>query len=151
MYLIGLQDALWLVPQWLSHIREAKNPVVLQFTDTEVSAVPIWCQGLEASQRTGTLQSTLVSVKECFSNRTDELARESAGEQSKANLPASYPCVGCHQKVQPTSQAGLLTSSSLIQKIPHLRAPQIVFEMVPAAVKWQPRLATRAGDIVCLF
>lgn len=49
IYYIGLWDAVEVTEQWLSHTREAENPVAIQSTGLDVSTVPIKCKGVEDS------------------------------------------------------------------------------------------------------
>lgn len=61
-------------------------------------------------------KQALIPVKECLSNGTDELARESEGKPTKHE---SFLSSMSHQKVRPRFRVDHSTSNDLSGKIPH--------------------------------
>ncbi|KAL6081124.1 hypothetical protein STEG23_032815, partial [Scotinomys teguina] len=79
------------VQQWMSHTEEAKKPKAVLSTSLNVLQSKFGHEGLEDSWRTAGLVSVgiqkklvLILVKECLSDRIDELGSECEGKQAKA-------------------------------------------------------------------
>lgn len=57
-----MQDVVQVVQRWLSRVRKAENPAVVQTMRLKVSTVLVWHGSLEDSLRAAALPSTLVKL-----------------------------------------------------------------------------------------
>lgn len=93
--------AVWVVQQWLSHDRKAKNPVAVQLSRRDVLSVPWYWSPRGFRETCSSAVSVevlkkwvLIPEKECLSDSPDELARKNRGKQAKSKgflLPREPP------------------------------------------------------------
>lgn len=99
----------------------------------------------------------LIALKECLSNRVDELTSESADKQAKSKVSFSLSCLmGCGQVLLPFI-VGLPASDNGIKKSPrksvqhlgfqlHLMCSQVDNRDHPSQVAYDSALVLHPGD-----